>query len=372
MNDNKNSIFNYATKELSQDAVICWILNWVNYPDSELYELGCDLFRSISKEAETPKEIKIYQQKKSADIVVVIPVLKRIIIIEDKVYSTEHDNQIEKYKNEFEQLDVQKETLGITSEEPFKVSTVYLKTGFFYDADKLVVADCIIDGNKFYSIVSNPKYKGKSEILDDYVAFLGELISWYEKNGDISGRYDDGGYYLSWNAYSQHRLMRLIFPEDMWDGKSIAYRVYNGSSSGRPWTELDILEPCRFLNSEDKYELFWRIDSATYGPYISFRLYENFDKSNESKKERHRNYYSRLCEISKQAIENVKSPLDISWTDVKTGYSGNYKESAIFTIALKDYLEDWNAKKTLLAEYVRNITKEIVKVVENEQKNGLM
>ncbi|MCR5651319.1 MAG: PD-(D/E)XK nuclease family protein [Lachnospiraceae bacterium] len=171
-----NNIFGFALKELSQDAVICWILNCVNYPDSELYGLGCDFFRAISKEEiDRDQKILIYQQKKNADIVVVIPSQRRIIIIEDKVYSTKHDDQINTYKNEFEKMAVQKGVLSIISDIPFDVSTVYLKTGFFYDADRLVKADFIVNGNTFYDIVSNPVYRNKSEILDDYADLFLEM-----------------------------------------------------------------------------------------------------------------------------------------------------------------------------------------------------
>ena len=42
-----NNIFKYATKELSQDAFICWCINWINYPESELYNLGRDMLNFI-------------------------------------------------------------------------------------------------------------------------------------------------------------------------------------------------------------------------------------------------------------------------------------------------------------------------------------
>lgn len=29
-----NNIFSFATGELSQDAFICWCLNWINEPDN--------------------------------------------------------------------------------------------------------------------------------------------------------------------------------------------------------------------------------------------------------------------------------------------------------------------------------------------------
>ena len=46
----RNNIFNFATSELSQDAFICWCLNWLNYEDSELRALAVDLLKEFGEE----------------------------------------------------------------------------------------------------------------------------------------------------------------------------------------------------------------------------------------------------------------------------------------------------------------------------------
>ena len=33
----RNNIFYFATKELSQDALLCWLINGYNFKDKELY-----------------------------------------------------------------------------------------------------------------------------------------------------------------------------------------------------------------------------------------------------------------------------------------------------------------------------------------------
>lgn len=40
----KNNLFSFATSELSQDAFICWCLNWINYPNEELYPMAKEIF----------------------------------------------------------------------------------------------------------------------------------------------------------------------------------------------------------------------------------------------------------------------------------------------------------------------------------------
>ena len=85
-----NNIFKYATKELSQDAFICWCINWINYPESELYNLGSDMLNFILvpyKNCENLypiKNLKIVRQFKKMDIVITIN-KEYVVIIEDKI-----------------------------------------------------------------------------------------------------------------------------------------------------------------------------------------------------------------------------------------------------------------------------------------------
>ena len=123
--EKQNNIFEYATKELSQDAVICWMLNWINYPESELYQLGKDMFMLLGEnDLDVNQKIDIRTQFKKADIVVVLHGTRRILIIEDKVYSSEHDNQIAKYKETLSDESVQRE-LGITGDYITDIRTIY-------------------------------------------------------------------------------------------------------------------------------------------------------------------------------------------------------------------------------------------------------
>ena len=83
-----NNIFSFATGELSQDAFICWCLNWINESDSvtthRYRQLGLDL---LSKLIENPsnndvlsrKDIKsidkilLVQQVLNIDVIIIIP-----------------------------------------------------------------------------------------------------------------------------------------------------------------------------------------------------------------------------------------------------------------------------------------------------------
>lgn len=359
-----NNIFSFATKELSQDAVICWILNWIKYPESNLHGLSKELFQLLGVgEIDVHQEITIKQQLNKADIVIALHGQKQIVIIEDKVYSSEHDNQIEEYAKHFRELNNQKDLLKNNTGVPYSIKTVYFKTGYYYDIDKMVVADVTINATQFYNIVSSPRYSNKSEILDAYVEHLKGVMDYYKKYGDYRKRYEDGGFYISWEAIAQHNLMRTIFPEEKWDRKTKAFMVETGSSSGRPWAETNICAGIRHKESEDIFYYFWRIDTNNSGPYLSLRLYDWFDKKDEAKKKRHIELYDLCIDKSKKVFENLQSSIELCWDDVKEGYRGNYVESSLFAIKLSDYLLNWDTKGESLIKDVNAITTAFLKEI---------
>lgn len=46
-----NNLFDFATSELSQDAVICWCVNWYNEKESKLYPLAASDGHNPTKES---------------------------------------------------------------------------------------------------------------------------------------------------------------------------------------------------------------------------------------------------------------------------------------------------------------------------------
>ncbi len=360
----QNNIFKFATKELSQDAVICWMLNWVEYPESELHQLGKDMFLLLGEsDIDVNQKIDIKTQFKKADIVVVLHGARRILIIEDKVYSSEHDDQIAKYKETLSEESVQRE-LGIMGDIITDIKTIYFKTGFFYDNDKVLVnnkkVDVVVSGDDYYKMIK--KYAGvtSSEILEAYIDYLESILEYYDIYGDYTKRYETGGYYISWEYIAQYKLMRDIFPEEKWDKETGVFMIENGSSSGRPWTESCICPNPKYKNG-DQYCFFWRIDSDNKGPYISLRYYESFDKNKEKDKlKRHEKYYDHFVKYMQDVVEKNESTTKISWNDVQSGYRGSYKESALITVHLSEYLDRWNERRDQLINSVRLYTEDFV------------
>lgn len=126
----KNNLFSFATKELSQDAFICWLCSFAK-DDIECEE---DALRKCAKHllcefigGDDSSDIKLLEAKKQVmniDVLLLVEYLnkKYYIIVEDKVHTSEHDDQLNRYKESLKSI--------CTYEE---IVCVYFKTGFQSD-----------------------------------------------------------------------------------------------------------------------------------------------------------------------------------------------------------------------------------------------
>lgn len=97
------NIFSFATSELSQDAIIAWIMSWADpkYDESNhaLHRLGVEFVRMIMNKGDefVISKIDVGRQWNNIDIWAEIND-DILLIIEDKVETSEHSNQLERYK----------------------------------------------------------------------------------------------------------------------------------------------------------------------------------------------------------------------------------------------------------------------------------
>ena len=336
-----------------------------------MFPMAKDLL-ALFGEAELPDNmpLKIYQQWKKIDILLILPELNRALIIEDKVSSQEHNQQIARYRGQMQNMTEQeRKKFGINP--GVAIRTVYFKTGFYYDCDRETVADVKIDGNTFFKALE--KYQNKSEILDSYLTYLQESLAWYERYGQyvITNFGED---FWEWNIVNYHiaqhnficDLFRDKFPASMWVPGDERYKIRQGVNiGGRPWTELTFLTNT-YPNSEDNFYLFWRVDTDKNGPYLSLRFYEKFAKNYQEKKERHIQTYIALRQAAAQML-NERPELALDWDTVKGGYTGGYYESRILTINLKNVLRDWKQNKDLFKLQVNAITDSFMKFTNQKQ-----
>ena len=168
---NKPNLFNYATSELSQDAIICYILEWAKIENKttneKLYELGVNFIDSlfdISKK-EKPKtynNIEIKKQYKNIDILCIVN-NEYAIIIEDKINTKNHSNQLQRYYEEI------KKDFKID-----KILPIFFKTGDQSNYDDVISKGYSVYQRKdFLNVLNKKEYK--NDIISDYTNYLQNL-----------------------------------------------------------------------------------------------------------------------------------------------------------------------------------------------------
>ena len=167
----KPNLFKFATSELSQDAVILWLLNWSqdDYKDKNPYLNQCgkeflDLFTDSS--IDKVEKIKLIKQKDFIDIWCEIND-DHLLIIEDKTNTKDHDNQLQKYKNNAKR-----------NVENLIINYVYYKTGDITPPEKSRIEGYgykVVGREKILEILLKYKDKTNSEILEDYYAYLNQI-----------------------------------------------------------------------------------------------------------------------------------------------------------------------------------------------------
>src|SRR5215218_8237195 len=99
------NLFDFATSELSQDAALCWLLSWADVSNKEacapLHKTGLGLLGLIYSKFDTsaPRDprVEVAKQIGGIDILCLVDG-KTAVIIEDKVGTTQHSDQLARYK----------------------------------------------------------------------------------------------------------------------------------------------------------------------------------------------------------------------------------------------------------------------------------
>lgn len=162
-----NNLFEFATKELSQDAFICWFLNFAHKnhlgENKVIQECAIEFLKRIIESKYTIEDdivvTKIIKQYKNIDVLVEVNDQYNIII-EDKTFTQLHGNQIYNYKRELENE-------GISN-----IITVYYKIveqNFKEDVDININRQFIL--NIFDAYIE----KTDNNIFNDYYNYLQKI-----------------------------------------------------------------------------------------------------------------------------------------------------------------------------------------------------
>ena len=175
MNPQRPNLFEYATSELSQDALFCWLLKWADPPcrrfSEALHKAGVDFIRLLCAEksgiSETINSVKVKKQVDHIDVLCVLNEqedTKAAILIEDKKGTQEHSNQLQKNKEKLMSQGVPED----------RIVAVYVQTGDQSDYSNV--------REQGYAVVSRPdlletledckEARRESDILDGFLRHL--------------------------------------------------------------------------------------------------------------------------------------------------------------------------------------------------------
>lgn len=367
-----NNLFQYATKELSQDAFFCWLINWIKFPEKPQYRAGIEtlnLFLGKNRK-EQYFHVEVKRQYKKIDVLILFND-KYALIIEDKTNTSEHGNQIERYKKILE------------SDYPERtIFTVYVKTGIIYDEDARIVkkADSVVTLEDLLNTLLPFRGHTGSDILDDYIEYIASIAG---ERRAIDAQISSGAYSAALETYyGQFSFLNQLFPnrsKGMEVGKAYIDKAYNPpiyrdyiyagtNNGGTPWIQYCFWaqkypEQLKQDNSIEYHYLFWRLDcnwirenkddpNCEYIPefYIALRHYDENAKMSDAARQRKKDAYRMFRKIC-EPIENAHPEIFR-----KIGIRENYKESDLLFIPLSQIRTfPFNELKNLLNDITQKV-----------------
>ncbi len=212
MNSKTPNLFHYATKELSQDALICWLIEWAGQPpgtkkaDEEMRRCGLRFVNALLNhrrdeadpiELKSVSKVEILQQERGIDVLARIN-KRHVLLIEDKTDTKDHSNQLSRYYHDVVEG---RTTFGKVKERD--LYPVYFKTGNQPLADDRrieEIEDCtykVFNRKDFLTVLND--CKGRNPILLDFRKYLQELED--DTNAYAGWTRSQGGSRLPWEGF---------------------------------------------------------------------------------------------------------------------------------------------------------------------------
>ena len=393
----KHNLFAFATSELSQDAFFCWALDCLNRDeDSPLYGLGRSFWSLLSgrKNDDLPKikGVVIRRQFKHMDVLALVVYSDQTVdalVIEDKVNTSEHDDQIQKYLTELGNLldslsiedgrnkDIEEDLKKIVRNEytleACNCFVAYVKTGFFSDADwdtvkrerklrEKPIPVLAVSAEDLVKVVDT--YVHDSEIVSMYSTYL------HEEFLDKANLYEraltegtDLETLLKTTEVVPYYFLRILFDGEtalgighrMWEPRTggDGSRVIKSSHNigGGRWSHIKFWRRPLEWGDETHPYLFWRIDTDGNGLYLALRYYDESGRDNGLNREE---TFLRLQEIIRETYGVLKRDIEglkASFKDKEAlplvsesngrRSKGKRKENTLIHIHIESVIENW-------------------------------
>lgn len=275
---NRANIFEFATKELSQDAVFCYILDCLN--DLSKKSIACEFLKRIGvTSTDEIQQLEIKRQQDNIDIKAVVTYqdgTRKFIIIEDKVYSSIHDNQLQRYKDKT----IQRENCSADD-----IIGIYFRIGKPQQWERKACQEAgfsILDYECFLAYIETV---AKTDvILDAFCDFFKQRVAYFKMidTCDFSALDDAQFQEIMGSRYGQRKITQWIM-QKIFDGSYSEKKLYDVNNFGSPCTQYEFIFDRETTATEwdlpesefpqRDYSCFFRVDRNAKGWYISIRQY---------------------------------------------------------------------------------------------------
>lgn len=314
--DKRTNIFYHATKELTTDAFLVWLIYYLD-SDQKYSEQKQFFFDTlILKKEDVGKRvdcIKLDRQEEDADVTLRFKLEdsndEQVVVFEDKIGTTFHGNQPQKHKRNF----------------PNCYRYIYYKLAYINSQEKKKVESegfDIIDASMMSKTIE--EFKGIHILVRMYYDYItNEFVN--KINSYRDDIFNKKNYDVLRNEGAQKYLCEIIV-ESMRNQDVPYIRIDNGSSFGLPWTEIVIAE------TEKGYgeRLFWRVHIRSGKFYIRLNQYSKPKNEDEIIIKGR-----RLNDLREEANRYIES----NYTNLKLGEVVNLgikKQNEVIIFFLKD------------------------------------
>ena len=331
--ETNTNIFFHSPKELTTDAFLVWLIYFLD--SKEEYKVYKQTFFNnvILKKEDCDRAVSSVELKRQENDVDVLLMFRfedngedQIALFENKTWSSQHGEQLAKYKKIY----------------PNCYRYFYYKLAYINSQEAKEIEQEqyeVIDADMMSSTIEKMvELHPLIQMYYDYITytFVDAINSFYER---IFVKHD---YDVLWSADAQKYLCDTIV-EKMTEQNVPSLRITNGTSYGRPWTEITITE------KENGYWecLFWRVDIRSRKFYIRLNQYAEPSKEEID-------YKMKRLEILRNEANSIVGSLQ----DLHMGKVNNrgIKESEVLIFFLED-----NDLETLI-EAIPKISRRMIDV----------
>ena len=239
----RNNIFNFATSELSQDAFICWLCNWVNFDDNDLSEdekklkeLAIDFIEKMLGEKLEDRKVNIKRQYQKIDVLLEIqnktefiekiPVVDMYVIIEDKVGTGLHSNQQKTYR------DIISEKNEKYNRSRAKIKVVYYKICDEDNMERLKEEgiDIIFERKDMLALLEKYKNSFNNILVEDYYNYLNNIEK--DVNSYIDKKLEDWNSNCYIGFFKELKNKKKLLEHAIGRQKDCSWGYVNNSSGG--------------------------------------------------------------------------------------------------------------------------------------------